>query len=467
MWYRIWLFNTHWEYRIMDQKYVPRAIDAQILAFIQDRTEHKQVLLVEGARQVGKTMLVQSSLEVSGKRVVAVNLERDALLCSAIDRCDEFKEFAEVLRDRTGFAGDSDCVLFVDEAQESTRLGRFVRFMKEEWKRATVILSGSTLQRLFRPEVRYPVGRVRTMVLRPFSFTEFLRASGDGHLADEIASGDLRLSPQRHEHILSLYDRFLETGGLPAVVNARSAGEDDLSVRAQIIAGYHRDFLRIFGEDTIEIVDACLRSVANFVGGVSKNTSVVPSPGTRMNERINGIFARLESWHLLLRSEQRGPSDATSHAYLPKRYLFDTGVLRHLRESAVPSIGILRSLTAIARLPLGGILENQAAIELAKLTETLAGWKRSSAGGEIDFVTKVGGRTLPVECKASLSVNARHLKGIASYLRDYGEKVGVVVSFAPFSTMTLDGGRRVIVLPAYFLERMADAVAMAGRRPSS
>ena len=451
----------------MDHNYVPRAMDAQILAFIRDRTECKQVLLVEGARQVGKTMLVQNSLVASGKRAVTVNLERDALLCSAIDTCAEFKEFAEVLRDRTGFSGDSDSVLFVDEAQESTRLGRFVRFMKEEWRKATVILTGSTLQRLFRPEVRYPVGRVRTMVLWPFSFTEFLRASGDGHLADEIASGDLRLSAPRHEHILSLYDRYLETGGLPAVVNARSAGEDYLSVRAQIMAGYRRDFLRIFGEDAIEIVDACLRSVANFVGGVSKNTSVVPSPGTRMNERINGIFARLESWHLLLRSEQRGPSDAASHAYLPKRYLFDTGMLRQLRESAVPSIGILRSLTAITRLPLGGILENQTAIELAKLSETLAGWKRSSAGGEIDFVAKIAGRTLPVECKASLSVNARHLKGIAGYLRDYGEKTGVVVCFAAFSTVKLDAGRRIIVLPAYFLERITDAVARAGQQSSS
>ena len=185
-----------------------------------------------------------------------------------------------------------------------------------------------------------------------------------------------------------------------------------------------------------------------------------------MNERINGIFTRLESWHLLLRSEQRGPSDAASHAYLPKRYLFDTGMLRQLRESAVPSIGILRSLTAITRLPLGGILENQTAIELEKLSETLAGWKRSSAGGEIDFVAKIAGRTLPVECKASLSVNARHLKGIAGYLRGCGEKTGVAVCFAASSTVKLDGGRQVIVLPACFLERITDAVSRAGQ-PSS
>ena len=62
-----------------------------------------------------------------------------------IDDCEEFNEFNQVLKDRVGFDGDSGYVLFIDEAQESRKLGRFVRFMKEEWRNSTVILTGSTL----------------------------------------------------------------------------------------------------------------------------------------------------------------------------------------------------------------------------------------------------------------------------------------------------------------------------------
>ena len=94
---------------------------------------------------------------------------------------------------------------------------------------------------------------------------------------------------------------------------------------------------------------SCLRSVANFVGGVSKNTSVVPAPGSRVNARINEVFARLESWHLILRSDQKGSSTHASRAYLPKRYLFDTGVLRELRESAVPAISAAHTIAPAAR----------------------------------------------------------------------------------------------------------------------
>ena len=81
-------------------------------------------------------------------------------------------------------------------------------------------------------------------------------------------------------------------GGLPAVVQAYASGDDHGAVRRQIIADYEQDFIRIFGEELIDIVKACFRSVANFAGGVSKNTSVVPSPSSRTNERINQVFAR-------------------------------------------------------------------------------------------------------------------------------------------------------------------------------
>lgn len=68
------------------------------------------------------------------------NLERDSLLRRNIDECTDFKEFEDVLRDHLGFQSGTDCVLFIDEAQESRSLGRYVRFMKEEWEKVTTSL---------------------------------------------------------------------------------------------------------------------------------------------------------------------------------------------------------------------------------------------------------------------------------------------------------------------------------------
>jgi predicted AAA+ superfamily ATPase len=262
--------------------------------------------------------------------------------------------------------------------------------MKEEWSHASVVLSGSTLGRLFREETRYPVGRVSRILLAPFSFSEFLEATGEGHLAEVVRKDALDISPQRHQRFLELYNSYLKTGGLPAVVMGRGDQQDFSEDLAQILSDYERDFIRIFGENDAALVKGCLRSVANFVGGPSKNSSVWPNPSTKINARIAEVFSRLEEWHLILRTDQRGPGLEAAHAYLPKRYLFDTGLLRYLRESAVPDIHILETVDSNVRKSLGGVLENQVAIDLARQGLVLNGWKKTPSGGEIDFIVKIG-----------------------------------------------------------------------------
>lgn len=434
-------------------QYFPRLLDKDILSFIEETQEHKNILLVEGARQVGKSFLVEQALRKCSKKWFSVNLEKENRLRSGIDACQEFKEFEQLLRDRIGFDGFADQVLFLDEAQESLKLGQFVRFMKEDWPKATVILSGSTLSRLFREETRYPVGRVRRLLLSPLCFSEYLVATGHEHLAQAILS-EGEITTSRHEHLLSLYDRFLLTGGLPAVVLAELGKRDYLEVLSQVLADYEQDFIRLFGEADANVVRACFLSVANFVGGPSKNTSVLPSPGSRVNARINEIFARLETWHLILRSDQKGPGVEASHNYLPKRYLFDTGILRRLREVAVPSIRLLDTLVPLARQPLGGIIENQTAIELVRQGLSLYGWKKTPSGGEIDFVVKRGGGTCPVECKASLTFNRKNIRGICEYLTLYQQPFGMIVSLAPYAVFSLPGGLTVANVPIYGLERL-------------
>ena len=438
----------------MSIPYTRRHGEGDIEQFIADVIPFKPVLLLEGARQVGKTTLVQKVLRQSARQATQINLERDALTRAAFDDCREFTEFEDLLRDRFDFLGTADQILFIDEAQESRKLGSFVRFMKEEWQKATVILSGSTLTRLFRPQTRYPVGRVRRFILGPFSFSEFLLAVGQPHLAEQVLSARGAVSGQRHARLLELFDAFLTVGGLPAVVHAYTSGDDHRLMLRQIIADYEQDFIRIFGEESSDISRACLRSVANFAGGVSKNTTVVASPSNRVNERINQIFARLESWHLVFRSDQKGLSPQASHSYLPKRYLFDTGVLRELRESAVPFISAVDTLSAAARTPLGAVIENQTAIELARSGAELSGWKRSPSGAEIDFIVKRGATTVPLECKAALTVNRKHMRGVVGYLRLHGLRTGYLVSLAPYETSTLDDVE-IVNLPAYLLERLA------------
>ncbi|GAH67841.1 unnamed protein product, partial [marine sediment metagenome] len=105
---------------------------------------------------------------------------------------------------------------------------------------------------------------------------------------------------------------------------------------------------------------------------------------------------------------------------------------------------------------LGGVLENQTAIELLRFQDQISGWKKTSSGTEIDFILKRIDRCFPVACKASLTINKRHMRGVLDYLDIFSLKTGIIVSLAPQFVTKFVGGKRVINIPAYMLERLGE-----------
>ncbi|MFH0919483.1 MAG: DUF4143 domain-containing protein [Fibrobacterota bacterium] len=185
------------------------------------------------------------------------------------------------------------------------------------------------------------------------------------------------------------------------------------------------------------------------MGNAFKNTTVIPSASNRENRDINEILSRMEDWKMVMGARQHGPSPEQARAFHPKRYLFDTGVLREFREQAVPSLRLLEKDDPAVRTTLGGVIENQLAIELSRGNAPLSGWKKSSAGTEIDFIVKQPSHVIPVECKAALRIKGSQLKGILDYMDHYKLKTGVLISLAPYGIIDCSHGRKVTNLPLY------------------
>ncbi len=416
-------------------------------------------ILVEGARQVGKTTLIEQVLSQREAPIISLNLEEDPVIQFKIDECTNFQDFEDYLVDTHGFITNSNNILFIDEAQESTRLGRFVRFFKEKWDGPRVILTGSTLHRLFRGDTKYPVGRVIVLTLAPFSFFEYLVARQAETVLNALQEDNFSISPNRHKTLLDYLGEFLLVGGLPEIVINFIEGGDVHELHERMLAAYIQDFYRLFNEESAEIAVKCLRSVASFVGSPSKLSTVGgPASTGVLNQKVKVVFRRLEQWHLILNSEQLGPGPEASFGYHPKKYLFDTGLLRFLRETSVPSIQLSETLDSQQRRPLGGMIENQVAIALKQNRSTLSGWKQSSSGQEIDFVIKIDGETIPIECKATLAFKTQHAKGIRTYLKKQGGSIGVVVCLSPFEMRKFDSGISIVVLPLYLLDRLLEIV---------
>ena len=129
------------------------------------------------------------------------------------------------------------------------------------------------MRRLFSEGKRVPVGRMKSLLVGPFSFVEFCRYVKGDELADWIASVPDEVPPSRHDFLLDLYDSYLVVGGYPEAVKAFSRGEPAREVIREIVAQLEEDFLR--KEDCQPgLFNDALRAVADHAGSPSNISHV-------------------------------------------------------------------------------------------------------------------------------------------------------------------------------------------------
>lgn len=436
---------------------IRRKLTEQFLQLLKNKREFNNIILVDGARQVGKTTLVRQVVAEADLPCKEFNLEEKRELAEKIDQCANFDEFSELVSIDMRFKTGGDEILFIDEAQESRRLGAFVRFMKEKWNNTQVILSGSIMSRMFRDDVRFPVGRITPLHLQPFSFSEFLLAV-DEEAEELLLKSKQNISKNMHTLFLDHLQDYINVGGLPEVVTTFASHGNWQSLRRDLIFGYYNDFKRVYGEEKQSYFIASLQAVANLLGQPFKNSHVSQLMDGGKNKDVIDSLGQLEAWRMIFKIEQRGMSVETN--YHPKRYFFDVGIARELREAAIPLTKLIKTTSTLHRKPLGGLIENVTMLNIINQIPELSGWKKSSSGAEVDFVLKLDEKIIPIECKAALSIKNSHLGGLRTFMETYNLSLAVVVSLAPFEVRYLSENQKVINLPLYLTEFWQDIIKL-------
>lgn len=431
----------------------PRKKVLELANLLTQSSEENPVILVEGPRQVGKTTIIKECLRLHQLPHVSINLEQDLRYKAGIDSCEDFKDFTTWLTDTLKFKPGGPQILFIDEAQESQKLGKFVRSMKENWKNTHVVLSGSTMSRLFRGDTRYPVGRVKVITIQSFSFFEFLHAWQKNDWLTILEKWDFSsVPPSRHLKLLDALNTYIHVGGFPVVISEFLNQKDYKIPLLEIFESYRNDFIRVFGEEQGSLFARAMQAVADHVGSPSKLSQALDLQDPNYKQ-MNAIYSRLEAWHMIYLSMQRGAQPEGATSYHPKRYLFDMGLLNQLRTSGIPNVHLIHTMDPNQRRTLGGILENMVAFYLKYWGCRLAGWKKDPSGMEIDFVVKLKDKVIPIECKANQKVKETHLKGLKKYMIEYGLKEGIIVNLAPYQELVYSFGR-IYSIPLYALESL-------------
>ena len=411
----------------------------------------REVILIEGARQVGKSTMVSQVLHTIKKPYVSIDLEKNRKIAKMIDKTEDFNDFATLMRDQCNLHENS--ILFLDEAQECQVLASYIKSFKEDWPGIRVILTGSSMNHLFSSNTRIPVGRTRSLCVYPFNFSEFLRCLDFTELADLINSSPLEIPASRHIHLLELYDRYLHAGGYPEAVKALAAGGSAEIIIDEIIGTLQDDFARK-EEYTPALFENTIRAISSHVGSPSKYTHI-----NATKYHAQKVIEAMRAWHIILEVCAQ-PLDPQHSNFLPKRYLHDLGVISRYRSMIIPSLSLLRTLDPLLRTALGGLFENAVLLNLLEGESTkkqIGTWRKGAKSAvEVDFILDAPnlGIKIPIECKAAITIKRRHTESIIEYLKATQQYFGVVVSAAPFGIIRQTDKHAILNIPIYLASKI-------------
>ncbi len=204
------------------------------------RPGHKPLVL-RGARQVGKTTLVNQFAQTY-EVYLKLNLEKpeDRRLFEMEMSMEERLSSIYLLNNRP--RKNVPTLLFIDEIQNSPQAVSMLRYFYEEVPQLDVIAAGSLLESLIDKHIPFPVGRVEYMAVRPCSFNEFLGAINETGL--QTAQQQFEIPEALHEKTARLFGIFALIGGMPEVVNHYAAHQDIVALKhiyETLLTGYRDD----------------------------------------------------------------------------------------------------------------------------------------------------------------------------------------------------------------------------------
>lgn len=412
---------------------------------------HPMPLLLRGARQVGKTYVVEKFGQAHFDQVVALNFE----LQPEMVRCFESLEPLEILN--TIFlltqkkVEPQKTLLFLDEIQDCPNAIRALRYFKEKLPQLHVIGAGSLLEfTLNDVHFRMPVGRIQSLYLKPLSFKEYLTGSGHQELRNWIEHLDLNstITQPVHEQLLKLVREYMALGGMPAVLKMYIETKD-LSecqhIQTALLNTYRQDFGKYSKKTDHRYLQRLYEKIPGLIGENFKYNKVDSDMKARDIK---------EAIYLLQNSGLIYPIYSTSASGIPLASLINEKKFKilFLDVGLVTRAGKLETELLfnqdILLVNRGMLAEQFVGQELLAYSSpfeegNLYFWSREkySSMAEVDFITTVDANIIPIEVKAGAT---GRLKSLKLFMEEKNSILGVRIS-----QQSLNYADKILSLPLY------------------
>ena len=426
-----------------------RKISKRLEQFFSDNGRY--ALLVDGARQVGKTFIIEDFARRHYENFIEINFVKTPSARRIFENVDDESDILEKLStfSRKGLMRGKTLV-FLDEVQECPEAVTYIKFLVQDGT-CHYVLSGSLLGVELKNVRSVPVGFMDEVKMYPLDFEEFVLANGEREelIAAARKSWEERRPLDRlyHERLSKLFRLYLVVGGMPAAVQ-RYLDTHDISAvvkeQEQILVEYRKDITKYDKENSLRIREVFER-IAPELNKKNKRFYVNSvKPGER-TERLEDEFVWLKKAGVAIPSyvvdEPVVPLVLSKRSNLFKLFMNDVGLLAASYMDGIQ----LRILNSELDINFGSVYENAVAQELVA-HGFLPSYYSSREHGEIDFVLETGGKILPIEVKSGKHYKRHRALNKLMECDEYGIESAIV-----FDDDAMDVVGKVFYAPIYMV----------------
>ena len=413
---------------------------------------HRKPLIVQGARQVGKTYSILEFGRTYYENVAYFNFERNKKLKETFNEDISPAYLIPLLSHISGQTIVKEKTLIVfDEVQACENALASLKYFCEEAPEYHIIVAGSLLGvAVNRKEFSFPVGKVDMKTMYPMDIEEFLIAIGQEIISKKIKEcfqSDSPMPSALHDSAMQYYRQYLVVGGMPECVMQFAETGDYILIRdiqTSILANYLNDMSKYNQENEIKKTRLAYNSITVQLS--KKNTRFqykLIKKGGRAAEfenaiewlNLSGIVSQVYKVEL-----PRKPLDDNKDIDAFKIYVSDLGLLCAKKELVAQDVLYMSDELEYFK---GAMAENYVNTHLTINGYTTYYWE-SDRGAEVDFIIQRNGAIIPIEVKNADNVQAKSLK---VYIDNYKPKYAIKLSSKNFG---FADGKKIVPLYAVF-----------------
>lgn len=399
---------------------------------------HRKPLLMRGARQVGKTWLLQEFGRTAYPKCVYINFEDAPRLQSLFSDDFDIDRILRIIQIefKTKIVPEETLLIF-DEIQSADRAITALKYFCEKAPQFHLAAAGSLLGVALHKHLSFPVGKVDFLDLEPMSFREYLHAVGEGDLADRLDARDWAVVTPFKARLTDHLKRYLFVGGMPEAVSAYVENGDLEEVRRiqrRLLDAYETDFSKYAPTAWVPRIRMVWNSLPSQLAKENRKFLYgALREGGRAKEFELAIQWLLDCGLAIkcCRVEKPGmPLVAYQNMAVFKLFMVDVGLLS--AKTGLDSRTLIEGNRIFEEFK-GALTEQFVLQQLRHAQADFIGyWTNEKNTAEVDFLLQAEGLVIPIEVKAGESLQSKSFKffyekyhpemAIRTSLSDYREE---------------------------------------------